>query len=91
MTSDLCQDWFDKDVVLDSAAPITYIGRLIEANDQFYTLADVDVHDMRNSAVTKEVYTMEVARNGVQPNRKLVKVRCGEVISLSLLEDIILY
>lgn len=90
-TDDAYQELYDKAVVVDVAPPIVYIGRLVEANDYFVTLADVDVHEFRGSGVTKEVYVMETKRNGVQPNRKLVKIKQQEVVSLSVLSDIIVY
>lgn len=82
---------YDVEVVIDVAPPVVYIGRLIEANEYFVTLADVDVHDLRNPTVTKEVYIMEIRRNGIQPNRRLVKIKQQEVLSMSRLDDVILY
>lgn len=89
--SDHLSDFFDKDVILDVAPPVVYIGRLIEANDFFFTLADVDVHEIPPGGVTKEVYVMGARRNGIQPTRKLVKVKQSDVLSLTRLSDVIMY
>lgn len=89
--SDPYHDLYDHNVVIDVAPPVVYIGRLVEANDRFVTLADVDVHDLNSGIVTKEVYVMESRRNGIQPNRKLIKIKQSEVLSLSRLDDVILY
>ncbi len=85
------RDLFDKEVIIDMDVPSVYIGRLVEANEHFLTVADADVHALGDSTVTKEVYVMGVRRNGIQPTRKLVKVKQAKVLSISLLEDIILY
>lgn len=90
-TSELYKDFFDTDVVVDVAPPVVYVGRMIEANEYFITLADVDVHDLRVSTVSKEIYIMESRKHGVQPNRKLAKIKQSEVLSLSKLSDIIVY
>lgn len=90
-TSEQYREFFDQEVVVDVAPPVVYIGRLVEGNEYFITLADVDIHDLRVSTVSKEIYIMEARKHGVQPNRKLVKVKQSEVLSLSKLSDIIVY
>jgi len=89
--SDAYRDLYDRQVVVDVRVPTVYIGRLIEANEHFVTLAEADVHELHESTVTKEVYVMESRRNGVQPNRRVVRIKQDEVLSLSALDDIILY
>lgn len=83
-------DWLGKQVVLDVAPPLIYIGRLAAVDGFFLTLEEADVHELRGST-SKEVYLMEARRNGVQPNRRLARVKKSEVISVSLLDDVILY
>ena len=85
------REFLDQCVVIDVESPVVYIGRLLEANECFVTLADVDIHDLRNSTVSKEVYVMEAAQNGIQPNRRIVKVKQSEVLSISRLSDVIVY
>lgn len=84
-------DVFGKDVVLDTSGPLLYIGRL-EAIDGFYfTLADVDVHDMHDGHAPKEKYILDARKYGIKKNRTRVLVRRDEVVSLSKLEDVIEY
>ncbi len=78
-------------VVIDVAPPVIYIGTLRAADGAFLTLENADVHPLWNSATSKEVYLMEVRRNGVQPTRRRVLVKRAEMLSISLLEDIVLY
>jgi hypothetical protein len=81
----------DEVVVIDVAPPVVYIGRLAEADAHFVTLREVDVHELQSASVTKEVYVMEARRNGVQPTRQEVKIKASQVLSLSRLEDTILF
>jgi len=80
-----------REVVLDTRGAFLYIGTLAAADEWFYTLEDADVHDGAEGGSTKEVYIMEAAKFGVKKNRRTVLVRNSEVISLSLLDDVIKY
>ena len=79
------------EVVVDTATPIVYIGRLEEVDESFLTLADCDVHDTTEGSSTKELYCIEAKKHGVKKNRARVKVRQPFVVSVSLLEDVIEY
>lgn len=80
-----------REIVVDVTPPVVYIGRLEAVDETFLLLADVDVHDLRDSPVSKEVYIMEAREHGIRPSRRRVAVKQCEVLSLSLLDDIIVY
>ena len=80
-----------QDVVLDCRGEIAYLGRLVAVGDWFLELADADVHDMDSSRTSKEIYVMEAAKHGIKKNRYSVHVRKSEVVSISLLLDVIQY
>jgi hypothetical protein len=75
-------------VVLDVEAPFVYLGTLQSANDAFLVLADADVHDLRDSDSTRELYVLNSVRDGVRRNRKEVQVRWAMVLSISRLADV---
>jgi small nuclear ribonucleoprotein (snRNP)-like protein len=81
----------NKPVVLDTRASFIYIGILSAVDEWFYTLTEVDVHDHSESTSTKEMYIIDTRRFGIRENRKKVLVRKNEVISISLLSDVIEY
>ena len=85
------QGFVGEDVVLDTRGELLYIGRLKEVLSHFLVLADADVHDMVESRSSKELYVMDAAKHGVKRNRASVHVRKSQVISLSLLADVIQY
>ena len=78
-----------KPVVLDTAGPLIYIGTLEHLDHEGYWLSDADVHDRHEGHASKELYVLEAKLHGVRPNRKRVFVMRAEVISLSLLEDVL--
>ena len=81
----------DKNVVVDTSSNFLYIGKLEEVGDDFVILRDADVHDCRQSPSMNEKYIMEAKKFGVRCNRRRVHIRLQEVISMSLLDDVIEY
>ena len=83
--------YLSREVVLDTRGPIVYLGTLEAIDGHFVTLADVDVHDMLDGRTPKEKYILDARKFGIKKNRRRVIVRREEVVSLSLLEDVIDY
>src|SRR5688500_20282235 len=59
-----------REVVLDVAGPYVYIGRLTGGDEKSLLLEDADVHDLRDTATTREEYVVAARRHGVAPNRR---------------------
>ena len=84
-------EFVGKDVVVDTNTSFLYIGRLEGVAEYFMTISGVDVHDCSQSTTTKEVYVLEARKFGIRRNRSGVKVRLDKVVSVSLLEEVIVY
>ena len=54
-------------------------------------LSDADVHDTSEGHSGKDLYVLEARRNGVQKNRNEVTVRRSLVVSVSKIDDVVLY
>jgi hypothetical protein len=78
-------------VVVDTDTTKLVVGTLEDAGEHLLTLAEADIHDMRDSRVTSEVYTLETLKYGVRANRKRVYVRVDRVVCVSRLDDVIDY
>ena len=89
--SEAWKEFVGQAVVVDTDSHLLYLGTLKEIRERFVVLSEVDVHDTRESTSTKEQYTMDSKRFGVKPNRKEASIRMELVVSLSRLEDVILY
>lgn len=81
--------WTGKTVVLDMESTYVIIGVLRQANDRYLYLADADVHDLRDTSTTRDLYVVDACRHGVNVNRKEVIVQRDQIVSLSLLEDVV--
>ena len=81
----------DQNVVVDTTSHFVFIGKLQDCSDFLLTLSDADVHDRRESPSMNEKYIIDARKYGVRRNRRRVHIRLEEVISLSLLDDVIEY
>jgi small nuclear ribonucleoprotein (snRNP)-like protein len=79
------------EVVVDTDTSYVYIGTLDAVDEHFLTLSRVDVHDMSDSRVTKEIYALEAMKYGVRANRTRTYLRLDRTVSVSRLEDVIRY
>jgi len=85
------EPYLKKPVVVDTRTSFIFLGVLEAEGEHFITLADVDVHDCNDTQTTKEIYVLEARKFGIRKNRKEVRVRTDQIISVSLLDDIIPY
>jgi hypothetical protein len=76
-------------VVVDVESPFVYVGRLQVVGEKTLMLKQADVHDMRDSTTTREVYVRDAHLHGIQANRKTVYVRLDKVVSVAAIEDVI--
>jgi hypothetical protein len=78
-----------REVVIDVVSPFVYLGKLLAYDAKYVTLERADVHDLRDTATTRELYVIDSKRLGIRANRERVLVRVGEIVSVSALEDVI--
>ncbi len=91
MDNDAWKSLLDQVLVVDTDSHFVYLGTLAGVEDHFVIMKNVDVHDRTEGPSTKEQYVMEAKRFGIKPNRKEVSVRKVQVVSVSRLDDVILY
>ena len=78
-----------REVVLDVSSRFVFVGLLARYDEHHFVLEQADVHDLRDTATTREVYVLDSKRHGVRANRARVLVRRDEVVSLSALDDVL--
>lgn len=82
-------DLIGKQVVLDTAGTILYLGTLEAVSPEGFWLAGADVHDRGEGHMTKELYIIESKKQGICANRQRVLVMRSVVMSVSVLDDIV--
>ncbi len=83
------EEMVGQNVVVDVESMFVFLGRLKEIRDKTLVLRQADVHDLRDSTTTREAYVREARLHGVTPNRSGVLIRMEQVVSISLLSDVI--
>lgn len=78
-----------RQVVVDVASPYVFIGTLSESDSKYLVLTDADAHDLRDTATTRDLYTLDAKRHGINFNRRRVLVDRAQVVSVSLLDDVV--
>ena len=84
-------DMIGHQVVVDTDSSYIYVGVLECAGSDYLGIVNVDVHDTADSKSTKEHYTHEARKLGARTNRNLTYVRLARVVSISKLEDVIVF
>ncbi|ADV61860.1 hypothetical protein Isop_1274 [Isosphaera pallida ATCC 43644] len=82
-------DYHDQLVVLDLSSPYVCLGRLHQVGPLFVEVRDADLHDLRDSTTTRELYVVEAVRYGIRRNRERVLIRCDEVVAITRLSDFV--
>jgi len=91
MDNEAWNAWVGQIVVVDTNSNFVYIGTLQRVLEHFVEMKDTDAHDRGEGSSTKEQYVMEAKRFGVKPNRKEVSIRKTSIVSISRLDDVLLY
>jgi hypothetical protein len=85
----IVEELIGKVVVIDVEALFVYVGKLVEVREKSLVLKQADVHDLRDSTTTREIYVRDARVHGIQANRKTVYVRTEQIVSVSHLDDVI--
>ncbi len=78
-----------REVVLDATSLFVFVGTLVGQDQRYFTLENADVHDLRDTTTSRELYVLESKRHGIRSNRRRVLVRLEEIVSLSALDDVL--
>lgn len=78
-----------REVVLDTAGSLVYLGKLTALSDAGFWLEQADLHNVDEGHATREQYIAESARDGIRVNRNRVFVLRNTVVSISALADVV--
>jgi hypothetical protein len=76
-------------VVIDLRSTYVCLGTLLRAGEQFLELRNADLHDLRDSDTTRELYVAESRATGIKRNRKRLLLARAEVVAIARLEDVV--
>jgi hypothetical protein len=76
-------------VVIDLASHYVCLGTLVRCDDHFLELRNADMHDLRDTETTRELYVVDSKLTGIKRNRKKVIVVRREIVAIARLEDVV--
>ena len=85
----MLEEMLGQKVVVDLRSAFVCLGTLQRLDDAFLELRNADLHDLRDTQSTREIYVAESRATGIKRNRKRVLLVRGEVIAVGLLEDVV--
>jgi small nuclear ribonucleoprotein (snRNP)-like protein len=86
--SRLLQELIGQTVVIDLRSQYVCLGTLIGHDEAFLNLADADLHDLRDSTATREIYVYDSLRLGIRRNRERVLIRLDDVVAITRFADV---
>ena len=82
-------EFLEEKVVVDLVSPYVCLGKLTRFDEHFLELKNADLHDLRDTDTTRELYIADSVATGIKRNRKRVLIRRSEVVAVSKLEDVV--
>jgi hypothetical protein len=76
-------------VVVDMSSAFVCLGTLRRADEHFLELRNADLHDLRDTGTTRELYVAESRATGIKRNRRRVLLVRGEIVAITRLRDIV--
>ncbi len=75
-------------VVIDLSSRYVCLGTLVRVDPLFVELKNADVHDLRDTDTTRELYVAESHDTGIKRNRRRVLVVRAEMVAVARLDDV---
>lgn len=85
----MLDEYLDQKVVIDLVSPYVCLGKLVSYDEHFLDIRNADLHDLRDTETTRELYVAESVATGIKRNRRRVLIRRSEVVAVSRLEDVV--
>ncbi len=85
----MLDEFLEAKVVVDLVSPYVCLGKLTRYDEHYLELKNADLHDLRDTETTRELYIADSVATGIKRNRKRVLIRRTEVVAISKLEDVV--
>lgn len=85
----MLEEFVGRKVVVDCQSHFVCLGLLKSFDEHFLDLRSCDLHDLRDTESTRELYVASSAATGIKRNRKRVLLNRREVVGISALDDVV--
>ena len=76
-------------VVVDLRSEYVCLGTLTRVDGDFLELKNADLHDLRDTDTTREIYVAESRLTGIKRNRRRMLLARAEIVAIAPLEDVV--
>lgn len=85
----MLQELVGQKIVIDLRSEYVCLGTLVHVDDAFLELKNADLHDLRDTDTTRELYVAESHATGIKRNRKRLYLMRGDIVAISRLDDVV--
>lgn len=85
----MLEEFVGRKVVVDCQSHFVCLGLLKAFDEHFLDLRNCDLHDLRDTESTRELYVSSSAATGIKRNRKRAIISRREVVGISALDDVV--
>jgi hypothetical protein len=85
----MLQEFVGQKVVIDLRSTFVCLGLLQGYDDNFLDVRNADLHDLRDTETTRELYVAESKSTGIKRNRKRLLLLRTEVVAIAGLDDVV--
>jgi hypothetical protein len=85
----MLQEFIGEKIVVDLHAQYVCLGTLTKVDDHYLELRNADMHDLRDTHTTRELYVADSKATGIKRNRKRLLVVRTEIVGIARLDDVV--
>jgi len=85
----MLEEYLGQKIVADLRGSFVCLGTLVRIDELYLELRNADLHDLRDTQTTRELYVAGSRATGIKRNRKRVLVVRADVVAVSLLDDVV--
>ena len=85
----MLEDFIGEAVVIDLRSSYVCLGTLKKVTPDFLELRNADLHDLRDTDTTREIYVAESRATGIKRNRRRLVLFRQEGVAIARLDDVV--
>ncbi len=85
----MLEEFLGQKIVVDLRSTFVCLGVLERIGDDYLEMRNADLHDLRDTETTRELYVADSRATGIKRNRKRVLVARGDIVAVSRLDDVV--
>ena len=85
----MLEEMIGQKVVVDLRSEYVCLGTLTRADDHYLELKNADLHDLRDTDTTRELYVIDSRDTGVKRNRRRLLLVRTDIVAIARLDDVV--